>query len=143
MSKNIKDPVVLTSYFESRVHRAVLDYLLQNELFESAKTLAAEAKLEIFNDIEIFQEVFSILNKFKAVTQLKDRRAEDSEAVKKTVADCIETSLQWCNTYKTKLQSMGSQLEFHLRLMQFIQLIKVDQNMEACLYAKEHFQRYF
>jgi len=64
VSKNLRDPGVLTEYFESRVHRGVLDYLLQNQLFQSASTFAKEARLEVFSDLQLFKEVHSILNKF-------------------------------------------------------------------------------
>lgn len=118
---------MLTEYFESRVHRGVLDYLLQKQLFETAKVLAKETNLEVFSDIELFQEVYEILNKFKSLSEQvaisregSSSKHQDSMACKKSMNDCIETALSWCNTYKTKLQGMDSQLEFHLRIMGYI-----------------------
>ena len=55
--------------------------------------------------------------------------------------DCLESTLTWCNTYKTKLQGLDSQLEFYLRIMEFIQYIKADKNLQACEYAKANFQK--
>ena len=68
VSKNIKDPKVLKEYFESRVSRSILDYMLINQQFDSARVLAKEANLEVFSDIELFQEIYQILEKLKGIS---------------------------------------------------------------------------
>ena len=78
VSKKVKDKQVLTNYFESRVHRSILDYLLQKELFDTADTLAKELHLQAFSDIHTFKEVFEVINKLKAVSgALADNQKTD------------------------------------------------------------------
>lgn len=67
VSKQVKDKKALTEYFESRLHRSILDYLLQKELFDTAGVFAKELNIQAFSDIDLFKEVFEIINKFKVV----------------------------------------------------------------------------
>jgi hypothetical protein len=67
VSKNNKNQEALTNYFESRVHRSILDYLLQKELFDTAQAMSTELGMQSFSDIEVYREVFGIINKLKVV----------------------------------------------------------------------------
>ncbi len=85
---------IMKDYFSKRLNRIIIDYLLRENYFESAKLFIDETGLSVFIsplkflqdfvDIEVFEEASRILNK------LKHR-------------DCKE-ALDWCNTHKTKLQ---------------------------------------
>ena len=52
-------------------------------------------------------------------------------------------ALAWCNTNKTKLQKNGSQLEFKLRVQEFLHLLNTkNDSMEALFYARKHLVRF-
>lgn len=61
----------------------------------------------------------------------------------KQIEDALDQALNWCNTYKTKLMKSGSQLEFNLRLLQFVEKVKKSDMTEATTYAKTHFRKFF
>lgn len=83
----------MKDYFNKRLSRILIDYLLRESYFESAKKFIEESGLRViflinkglqdFVDLEVFEETSRILSK------LKQR-------------DCQE-ALNWCNTHKTKL----------------------------------------
>jgi hypothetical protein len=70
---------------------------------------------------------------------LKKLKGMQGSALEMDVA--LEAALAWCNTYKTKLQKSGSQLEFNLRILQFVELIKEDRLLDATNYARLHFPK--
>ncbi|CAA6675535.1 unnamed protein product [Spirodela intermedia] len=47
-------------------------------------------------------------------------------------------ALAWCAENKTRLKKSKSTLEFQLRLQEFIELVRVDSNMQAIVYARKH-----
>ena len=104
----IEDPKVLQQYFETRLNRVILDYMLQNNHFEAANCFSKQNRIQVFSDIHIFQETHQILQKLKQL---------GPGATPLETDNALECALSWCNTYKTKLQKSGSALEFNLRML--------------------------
>ena len=84
-------------------------------------------------DVEVFEETSQILSK------LKHRDCKDA--------------IQWCNTHKTKLQKtnvrsittlmpMQSQLEFKLRVQEFVELVKQNELLKAIEYSKKQLSKF-
>lgn len=58
-----------------------------------------------------------------------------SREVEQSLAD-HDTSkcLAWCHDNRSKLRKLKSSMEFNLRIQEFIELIRIDQKMEAVRY---------
>lgn len=117
VNENPGNPEIIKDYFTRRLNRIIVDYLLRENYFKSAKIYIDETGLKDFVDLEVFEETSKIMSK------LKQR-------------DCQE-ALNWCNTHKTKLQKSSSQLEFRLRLQEFIQYVKNNQPSKAIEYSRK------
>ncbi len=50
----------------------------------------------------------------------------------------VQKCLSWCYDNKSKLRKMGSNLEFNVRLQEFVELIKMGKKMEAVKHARKH-----
>jgi hypothetical protein len=140
VSKNRDDPQVLQGYFETRLNRVILDYFLHSNMYETAKTFSRETNIEAFSNIDIFVETNQVLEKLDVVIQEESKRFDahsDSQEIKQNTMrnQAIEAALAWCNTYKTKLQNSGSQLEFYLKILQIMQFIRNNNATEAVEFA--------
>lgn len=94
MSQGIEDPKVLQQYFETRLNRAIVDYMLRHDHFLAAKSFSKESGISVFSDIHIFLETNNILKKLKQL---------GSGSTPLEMDNALESALTWCNTYKTKL----------------------------------------
>jgi macrophage erythroblast attacher len=47
--------------------------------------------------------------------------------------------LSWCQDNKSKLKRIKSRLEFRVKIQDFVEMIKVNQRMEAIRYARTNF----
>lgn len=104
-----------------RLDRLLVDYLLRQDLTQSAKELAQENKLGGLVDIDVFEEVGKI--------RMSLLRGEVKEA------------LNWCAENKNGLKKINSELELELRLQQFIELARcgdIDKLMDAIGHARKH-----
>lgn len=63
-----------------------------------------------------------------------------SREVEKSLAN-RETNkcLAWCYDNRSKLRKLKSNMEFKLRVQEFIELIRSDRRMEAIKHARKHF----
>lgn len=68
VSKNVKDPSVLQEYFETKLNRAIVDYMLQNQHFESASKFVKDTSIEPFSNIHIYIQTNSILQNLKSLS---------------------------------------------------------------------------
>lgn len=63
-----------------------------------------------------------------------------SHEVEKSLAN-HETAkcLAWCHDNRSKLRKLKSNMEFNLRIQEFVELIRNDQRMDAIKHARKHF----
>lgn len=63
-----------------------------------------------------------------------------SREVERSLAN-RETSkcLMWCYDNRSKLRKLKSNIEFNLRVQEFIELIRNDRRMDAIKHARKHF----
>ena len=106
ISKNKTDSKVLQGYFETKLNRVILDYFLQNQMFNTSRVFSQETCIEVFSNIDIFIETYEIIEKLDIVITEEgnhfDNEASDIKA-NKLKNTAIDIALGWCNTYKTKL----------------------------------------
>ena len=81
------------SFFKTKLDRIILDYMLRQGYFESARLFARISNINHFSDLPVFQEIQSIK------IQLEEERKCDK-------------ALVWCTNNRTKLSKMNSQIEF-------------------------------
>ncbi|KAI9768431.1 MAG: GID complex subunit containing RING finger motif [Geoglossum simile] len=103
-----------------RLNRLLVDYLLRNGYSASAKELARDRSIEDLVDVEVFVQCHKIQDSL--------RRGSTQEC------------LAWCQENKQSLRKNNSNLEFELRLQQFIELVRTRQPQklsEATQHAKK------
>ncbi|KAJ9643098.1 GID complex subunit containing RING finger motif [Coniosporium apollinis] len=103
-----------------RLDRLLVDYLLRSGYGESARQLAQEKGIEELVDVEAFVECF---------------RVEESLRKGQTKA-----ALVWCADNKQALKKINSNLEFELRLQQYIEMVRsgdTQKLMEATMHARK------
>eukprot|EP00192_Tetraselmis_astigmatica_P012651 CAMPEP_0117654264 /NCGR_PEP_ID=MMETSP0804-20121206/3650_1 /TAXON_ID=1074897 /ORGANISM="Tetraselmis astigmatica, Strain CCMP880" /LENGTH=399 /DNA_ID=CAMNT_0005460531 /DNA_START=60 /DNA_END=1260 /DNA_ORIENTATION=- len=103
---------------KQRLDRILVDHMLRDGYNETATMLAEESGIQDLVDANIFAEAHRV------VQALWGR-------------DCRE-ALTWCADNKSKLKRIESNLEFKLRLQEFIELVRSGARMEAILYARRH-----
>ncbi|KAF2725870.1 putative negative regulation of gluconeogenesis [Polychaeton citri CBS 116435] len=104
-----------------RLDRLLVDYLLRQGYTESARQLSQEKGIENLVDVGVFDEC--------ARVEKSLQRGE--------VKEC----LNWCSENKQGLKKMNSDLEYELRLQQFIELRRSGDTvklMEAIAHARKH-----
>lgn len=69
ISKNKTDSKVLQGYFETKLNRVILDYFLQNQMFNTSRVFSRETCIEVFSNIDIFIETYEIIEKLDLVIQ--------------------------------------------------------------------------
>jgi len=102
----------------SRVDRVMVDYMLREGLYDSAAALAQETEITDLVDIEIF------ISSRKVIEGLINH-------------DCTE-ALQWCADNRSKLKKIKSNLEFSLRIQEFIELVRAQKLLQAIIYSRKH-----
>ncbi|KAJ5984536.1 hypothetical protein N7481_006635 [Penicillium waksmanii] len=104
-----------------RLDRLLVDHMLRSGYSESAKQLAQERDIEDLVDLGVFTQCQRIVECL--------RQGETKEA------------LQWCGENKAALKKSQHNLEFELRLQQYIELVRSrDQTkkIEAIAHAKRY-----
>lgn len=101
-----------------RLDRMLVEYFLRQGFYDTAIQLAKSEGLEDLTNIEVF---------------LTAREVEQS-----LQAGDITKCLAWCHDNKSKLRKMKSNLEFNVRLQEFIELVKAGDRLEAVRHAKKH-----
>ncbi|XP_057866659.2 protein MAEA homolog [Cryptomeria japonica] len=102
----------------TRVKRILVDYMLRLSYYDTAMKLAESCNIQDLVDIDVFMDAK------KVVESLQN-------------GDCAP-ALAWCAENKYKLKKSKSKFEFQLRKQEFIELVRVDQSMDAIAYARKH-----
>ncbi|OMJ14284.1 Macrophage erythroblast attacher [Smittium culicis] len=111
----------LSDWNKRRMDRLLMDYMLRSGYQKSAKTLAKDNSIAFFCDSDLFEKLISI---------------DISLSKNKSCSEC----LVWCLENKISLRKLNSDLEFELRLQEFIELARNDEKIQAITYAKKHFK---
>ncbi|KAI9679106.1 MAG: GID complex subunit containing RING finger motif [Trizodia sp. TS-e1964] len=88
-----------------RLHRLIADYLLRSGYGGTARTLAEEKNIEELVDLNVFVQC---------------HRIQESLLAGKT-----QECLAWCADNKQALKKINSELEFELRLQQYVELVRM------------------
>ncbi|KAF7592607.1 GID complex subunit containing RING finger motif [Aspergillus hancockii] len=108
-----------------RLDRLVVDHMLRSGYTESARQLAQDRNIEDLVDLNVFVQCQRIAESL--------RRGETKDA------------LQWCNENKAALKKIQHNLEFELRLQQYIELVRTGDKkkfVEAMVHAKRFLTPY-
>ncbi|KAF2901307.1 hypothetical protein ILUMI_04885 [Ignelater luminosus] len=109
----------LNQWRRKRLDRMVVEYFLRNGYYNSAITLAEKSTIKDLTNIDIF---------------LTSREVEKSLANHET-SKC----LAWCYDNRSKLRKLKSNMEFNLRIQEFVELIRSDRRIDAIKHARKHF----
>ncbi|KAK7531347.1 negative regulation of gluconeogenesis [Phyllosticta citribraziliensis] len=104
-----------------RLDRLLVDYLLRSGYGESAKALAKEKDIEELVDVDAFVQCEKISE------SLRNGRCQEA--------------LAWCGDNKQGLKKLESNLEFELRLQQYIEMVRsgnTQKLMEATMHARKY-----
>jgi macrophage erythroblast attacher len=102
-----------------RLDRMLVEYFLRNGYYNAAITLAERSDIKDLTNIDIF---------------LTSREVERSLSNHETTK-----CLLWCHDNKSKLRKLKSNMEFNLRIQEFVELIRTDRRMDAVKHARKHF----
>lgn len=109
----------LNHWRRKRLDRMVVEYFLRNGYYNAALTLAEKSNIKDLTNIDIF---------------LTSREVEKSLSNHET-SKC----LSWCHDNRSKLRKLKSNMEFNLRIQEFVELIRSDRRMDAIKHARKHF----
>ncbi|OJJ55311.1 hypothetical protein ASPSYDRAFT_61008 [Aspergillus sydowii CBS 593.65] len=108
-----------------RLDRLVIDHMLRSGYTESAQQLAREKDIEELVDLNVFVQCQRIAE------SLRHRETKDA--------------LQWCNENKAALKKSQYNLEFELRLQQYIEMIRTRDRtkfVDAMAHARKYLAPY-
>lgn len=103
-----------------RLDRLLVDYLIRMSYIQTAEELATAKGINDLVRVEIIT--------FESCGRIEKALRNGS----------TKEALSWCNENKKELAKMESDLEFELRLQQYIELIREGQKLEAVLHAQKH-----
>ncbi|KAI4461599.1 macrophage erythroblast attacher-related [Holotrichia oblita] len=109
----------LNQWKNKRLDRMVVEYFLRNGYYTAAITLAEKSYIKDLTNIDIF---------------LTSREVEKSLANRET-SKC----LTWCHDNRSKLRKLKSNMEFNLRIQEFVELIRSDRRIDAIKHSRKHF----
>lgn len=104
---------------KTRLDRMIVEHLLRLGYYESAEKLAEHSKITDLTNLEIFKV---------------SREVEEDLRIKQT-AKCAA----WCIDNKSKLRKISSNIEFELRVQEYVELIRADRRLDAVKYARKWF----
>ncbi|KAK1432040.1 hypothetical protein QVD17_08929 [Tagetes erecta] len=102
----------------TRLNRILVDYMLRMSYYDTAKKLAETTNIQDLVDIEIFYEAK------KVIDALSNKE--------------VAPALAWCADNKSRLKKVKSKFEFQLRLQEFIELVRSENNVQAVMYARKY-----
>ncbi|RYR36824.1 hypothetical protein Ahy_A09g041779 [Arachis hypogaea] len=108
----------LSEWNNTRLKRILVDYMLRMSYYDTAVKLAECSNIQDLVDIDVFQEAKKVIE----ALQNKD----------------VAPALAWCADNKSRLKKSKSKLEFQLRLQEFIELVRAENNMRAITYARKY-----
>ncbi|KAF4382274.1 protein MAEA homolog isoform X2 [Cannabis sativa] len=101
-----------------KVKRILVDYMLRMSYYDTALKLAESSNMQDLVDIEVFQEAK------KVIDALQNKE--------------VTPALVWCAENKSRLKKFKSKFEFQLRLQEFIELVRAENNLRAITYARKY-----
>ncbi|XP_037892941.1 E3 ubiquitin-protein transferase MAEA isoform X2 [Glossina fuscipes] len=102
-----------------RIDRMVVEHLLRMGYYKTAERLASQSNIQHLTNLDIFHV---------------SREVENDLANYKTTK-CV----LWCIDNKSKLRKINSNIEFDLRVQEFVELIRKNLRAEAVMHARKHF----
>lgn len=96
----------LMRYFETKLNRMLLDYMLHANLFQAAEMFTKETGLQAFSDQSCYLEMASVLNALNQVIANEDRNdytLNDEPESNELKSKALATALNWCTTYRSRL----------------------------------------
>ena len=110
----------LKAFCEKKLNNLLLDFFLREKFLETARNYISEEKLR-GGEVEysIFMEIQKILDNF--------------------IRRDLTEALSWCNTNKSKLTKINSNIRFKLLKQQFLEILKSGNMIEAVKFARENF----
>ncbi|KAK9158060.1 hypothetical protein Scep_004634 [Stephania cephalantha] len=107
-----------SEWCNTRLKRILVDYMLRLSYYDTAAKFAANSNIMDLVDIDVFHEAK------KVIDALQNRE--------------FSPALAWCSENKSRLKKSKSKFEFQLRLQEFIELVRADNNLRAITYARKH-----
>ncbi|GLT54902.1 hypothetical protein SLA2020_280610 [Shorea laevis] len=108
----------LSDWNNMRLKRILVDYMLRLSYYDTAAKLAESSNIQDLVDIDVFQEAK------KVIDALQNKE--------------VAPALVWCADNKSRLKKSKSKFEFQLRLQDFIELVRAENNLRAITYARKH-----
>ncbi|XP_076909593.1 protein MAEA homolog [Bidens hawaiensis] len=108
----------MSEWNNTRLNRILVDYMLRMSYYDTATKLAETSNIQDLVDIEIFYEAK------KVIDALRNKE--------------VAPALAWCADNKSRLKKFKSKFEFQLRLQEFIELVRSENNMQAIIYARKY-----
>ncbi|KAG5075995.1 hypothetical protein JHK84_057226 [Glycine max] len=108
----------MSEWNNTRMKRILVDYMLRMSYYDTAVKLAKSSNLQDLVDIDVFQEAKKVID----ALQNKD----------------VAPALAWCADNKSRLKKSKSKMEFQLRLQEFIELVRAENNLRAITYARKY-----
>lgn len=102
-----------------RMDRMVIEHLLRMGYYETAERLSNHSDIRHLTNLDIFHT---------------SREVEEDLANFKTTK-CI----LWCIDNKSKLRKINSNIEFNLRVQEFVELVRKNLRTDAVIHARKHF----
>ncbi|KAL1677988.1 CTLH/CRA C-terminal to lish motif domain-containing protein [Schizophyllum commune] len=103
---------------DTRLDRWLVDWALRTGRVNTARDIAKRKDIESLVDIDLFTDIRRIEGALQAHS-------------------CTE-ALAWCSENKVALRKIKSQLEFELRLQEFIELCRQRNTAQAIAYSRKH-----
>ncbi|GAB0099139.1 E3 ubiquitin-protein transferase MAEA [Sergentomyia squamirostris] len=104
---------------KTRLDRMIVEHFLRLGYYESAERLAIRSGIRDLTNVDIFQT---------------SREVEQDLSNHKTTKCMI-----WCNDNKSKLRKINSNIEFQLRMQEFVELVRKDKRLDAVRHARKYF----
>ncbi|KAF2318640.1 hypothetical protein GH714_009502 [Hevea brasiliensis] len=108
----------LSEWSNTRLKRILVDYMLRMSYYDTGMKLAESSNILDLVDIDVFQEAR------KVIDALQNRE--------------VAPALAWCAENKSRLKKSKSKFEFQLRLQEFIELVRAENNIRAIAYARKY-----
>ncbi|KAL0317216.1 UNVERIFIED_CONTAM: protein MAEA [Sesamum angustifolium] len=108
----------LSEWNSVRLKRILVDYMLRMSYYDTALKLAQSSNIQDLVDVDVFHEAKKVID----ALQKKE----------------VGPALTWCADNKSKLKKSKSKFEFQLRLQEFIELVRAENNMQAISYARKY-----
>ncbi|KAG5519766.1 hypothetical protein PMAC_000039 [Pneumocystis sp. 'macacae'] len=119
--ENIEDEAY-NEWSQVRLDRLLIDYMLRKGMSETAKQLAKEKDIEGLVDIDLF---------------IRCREIEEALKNRNTMK-----CLAWCSENRAFLRKNKINLEFELKLQEYIELVRRRELSQAILYSRKYLTPY-